>query len=377
MNLNYEKTADDSTRFTVSNSSGLDVSIINSIRRVIINNIPNVGFNNEVSSDINIVDNNTVIHNEYLEHRISMIPICLDPEKIKPMDYLFVIRVKNDTDNDMLITSDNLEIYKKTTDRVFTVYDLELETFKQDYKDGPLSNTEKYKIIKPFKYKKKNHFITLTKLKNENLTGTEREHLTIFASPSINTGKQHSTYNHVSQCSYNYTVDDKKAKIERDALPTTEHKSFDNLDRQKFYIMDEFDRPCSYDFVINSFGFYNNKNTLKKACDILIEKFTNFKENVLSNNIAIENSKDIKNGIEINVPHEDDTLGNPLQKIIINNFLEFAEEPTVKFCSYVKPHPLFDNIVIKMVCTGVAPQEIFSSAADMCIGIIEDIKVSL
>ena len=172
MNLNYEKTADDSTRFTVSNSSGLDVSIINSFRRVIINNIPNVGFNNEVSSDINIVDNNTVIHNEYLEHRISMIPICLDPEKFKSMDYLFVIRVKNETDNDMLITSDNIDIYKKTTDRVFTVYDLELETFKQDYKDGPLSNTEKYKIIKPFKYKKKNHFITLTKLKNENLTGT-------------------------------------------------------------------------------------------------------------------------------------------------------------------------------------------------------------
>ena len=82
MNLNYEKTADDSTRFTVSNSGGLDVSIINALRRVIINNIPNAGFNNEVSSDINIVDNNTVIHNEYLEHRISMIPICLDPEKL-------------------------------------------------------------------------------------------------------------------------------------------------------------------------------------------------------------------------------------------------------------------------------------------------------
>jgi len=77
----------------------IDLSIINSIRRVILSDIPNVGFffdPNNFTDDkhINITINNTPLHNEFLQHRIALIPIHVSVSQLENWNderYTFII----------------------------------------------------------------------------------------------------------------------------------------------------------------------------------------------------------------------------------------------------------------------------------------------
>ena len=80
-----------------NNEYGLDKSIINSIRRTLLSDIPTVAFRTDDDSqkDIIIHTNNTPLHNEFLSHRISMIPLYID-HKTFHKSYLFQLKVKHD-----------------------------------------------------------------------------------------------------------------------------------------------------------------------------------------------------------------------------------------------------------------------------------------
>ena len=78
---------------------GLDKSIVNSIRRTLLTSIDTVGFRTDINnSDIVVVENNTSLHNEYLLHRISLIPLYIDPDTYQK-NYLFYLKVSS---NDVL-----------------------------------------------------------------------------------------------------------------------------------------------------------------------------------------------------------------------------------------------------------------------------------
>ena len=61
----------------------VDVSVINSLRRVILTHIPTLVFRGfpHYSNKINIKKNNTKFNNEYLKHRLSCVPIYVNNEK--------------------------------------------------------------------------------------------------------------------------------------------------------------------------------------------------------------------------------------------------------------------------------------------------------
>ena len=60
---------------------GLDKSILNALRRTIISDIPCVAFRVERNNnDLIIKKNSSSLHNEYIEDRISMIPLSINPE---------------------------------------------------------------------------------------------------------------------------------------------------------------------------------------------------------------------------------------------------------------------------------------------------------
>ena len=103
-------------RFILSGSSdyGLDKSLVNAIRRVLLTEIPTVAFRTDESvkdSDIIMVNNQTSLHNEMLLHRVSMIPLYLQPEDFMK-DYLFECKVKHDSrDPFQFVTMNDLSIY--------------------------------------------------------------------------------------------------------------------------------------------------------------------------------------------------------------------------------------------------------------------------
>jgi len=65
--------------FTLSGDEkyGLDKSITNGIRRTLLTDIQSVAFDPD---NIKIEKNTGSLHNEFLKHRISLIPLYIDPE---------------------------------------------------------------------------------------------------------------------------------------------------------------------------------------------------------------------------------------------------------------------------------------------------------
>ena len=80
ININYIKDGnkgENSIIFDIKGDKeyGLNKSIINSLRRVLLSSIPTIAFKTDMqNTDIKILKNTTPLHNEYLLHRISMIP---------------------------------------------------------------------------------------------------------------------------------------------------------------------------------------------------------------------------------------------------------------------------------------------------------------
>ena len=62
---------------------GLDKTIVNGLRRTLLSSIPGVAFKTEEDNDITIVTNNTSLRNEFMLHRITMIPLYINPDVIE------------------------------------------------------------------------------------------------------------------------------------------------------------------------------------------------------------------------------------------------------------------------------------------------------
>ena len=98
----------------------IDLSILNSVRRIILSEIPNVGIYYEAydgdKNTIQIKTNTGVLHNEFIAHRISLIPIWLTADEIEnfePDQYKFKIHMKCNDTNVLLVKSKDIQVFDK------------------------------------------------------------------------------------------------------------------------------------------------------------------------------------------------------------------------------------------------------------------------
>ena len=70
---------DDSISFTLKNA---DISIANAIRRIMISDVPTVAIDL-----VEIENNSSVLTDEFLAHRLGLIPLKMNPDHIKQMSY--------------------------------------------------------------------------------------------------------------------------------------------------------------------------------------------------------------------------------------------------------------------------------------------------
>jgi DNA-directed RNA polymerase alpha subunit len=96
---------DDELQFTLRN---VDVSIANSLRRVILSDIPiivcKVSPNDK--NKCNIIANTCGLNNEIVKHRLSCIPIHIkDVEDFPYKNYIIEVNVSNNTDTTIYVTT--------------------------------------------------------------------------------------------------------------------------------------------------------------------------------------------------------------------------------------------------------------------------------
>ena len=107
---NLKKTNDTLTL----NINNVDVSFPNALRRIILSDIETVAFNTDeyLNSDLKILTNTTPLHNEFILHRLGLIPINItNVDDFNTNKYKFILNKENTTNDIISVTTEDFEVY--------------------------------------------------------------------------------------------------------------------------------------------------------------------------------------------------------------------------------------------------------------------------
>jgi len=367
------KISNEELHFVLSGNEkyGLDKSMINAIRRTLLNDIPSVAFRtaeNVPKKDITIVTNSGQLHNEMLSQRISLIPLYINPDSYFK-DYLFELKVKHD----------NSEIFKFVTAENFNIYPLKSEIQKQieDLKKeenfeeinsllqnndlenydlkNPIPKKQKDSILRPYEFRNKKHYSLITELKNTNDIELSQE-IHLYGSPSISTCKENSAFQAVSCATYSFLIDESlletivKERIKLENINEEDIESYKKKlilnESEKYYYRDHENEPYRYNFIIKSIHNDSSPELFIRAINILIDKCDNLKISFLKllqdkeTSISVEKINDYV--YHYMVYEENNTIGNLIQSHVVRRCID--ENCILQMCAYKKPHPLEESI---------------------------------
>jgi DNA-directed RNA polymerase subunit L len=301
----------------------IDNCLINSLRRVILSDIPLLVFRSFPENENKIyIEKNTSRHNnEILKQRLGCIPIHIDDIDFPYEDYQIEIDKINDSDQIIYLTTEDIKIFNKKT----TNY---------------LSPNSVKKIFPPNSIT--NDYIIIARLRpalSENLEG---EQIKLIADLSKSTAKNDGMYNVASTCSFGATIDpikadeawnEKKKTIKKENLEF-EKKNWEKLEKKRYT------KPNSFNFILESIGIYDNMNLMKIACDVLIKKLELFSDNLDDEKkIIIKNNNEttVKNEFIIYLLNEDYTIGNIIIYYLYQKY--YLGDKSISFCGFRKEHP--------------------------------------
>ena len=350
-----------------------DVSIANSIRRVVVSEINQYVFRTFPHSEnrADFTMNTTRLHNEILKQRLGCIPIhhlhTIDGFGNEYKNYVVEVDVKNDTDAIRYVTTEDFKVKKikvveKTSRRS---QDEDADDVSYDY----LSEAVVRKIFPPDEIS--GEYIEFARLL-PNLSSSNAssgEALAFTCTLEISNAKFDGMYNVAHTCAYKCSPDVKeidkqwraKEKVMREGLESSlsagsieevvenAKKNWELLDAERIFL------PNSFDFIIETVGVYTNAQLVTKACDIMIKKCeklladiehtttTSTKGSVIE---YAHESTTMKNSFRINLIGEDYTLGKVIEYMIFSNYYNISGG-IVSFCGFKKPHPhALDSFII-------------------------------
>jgi len=372
-------------QFKLVNASN---AMANALRRILLGGLPNVAFDdtyydNKEDSNMLIEKNVSALHNEFISHRISLLPVCgYKTDRLKiVVDYdfeqarflygfkdkesvpEFVLKVKNDDESRKrlmtnIINVDSSMIQIETENEQLLPSS---EFLLPDYITGDYCLLHR---LKPLSTNEEIH---------------EAEELSIGQiRPTIGTARQHARYCPVGTVSYEFekdTMEHQNAYFEKyianlqnqrqkDNLPKYEEDdikifraSFDNLGSERIYKKQPDGDAVSVIFNVESVG---NQEAHQLVYDAL--QFIRMKTLVLMNHFVwndslasyvfsdkkITVSRNATSGnTEIVIHGEDHTLGNLISSYLKKLFIvNKMKGELLSFASYKLPHPLEEKIVI-------------------------------
>ena len=371
------KSEDRTLSFTVSGdeTTGLDVSIVNSLRRILLSEIPTVAFRTDEGTnlDIKMEVNNTSLHNEFILHRISLVPLYIDPSEFN-RNLLFHRSVKHDGQEPFkFITTEDFNIYP-LKDEIDEDTDLSILDINNYDLKKKLSNVEKTNMFRPFKdpFNGNDNFIMITELKNTNTPDTFQE-LSFYGVPSVSVAKEHARWQAVSNATYTYVKDDElfqqiaKDKCDIKGITNDEERekfiqSLELSESERYFYKDINGEPFKYEFTITSAHYHTSKDLFLQANEIMVDKLKLIKDHLIQMIKGGESSILVKqhmntSGLEAEnvydfvITDQDDTLGNVLQSHIVKNFI--TDESLISFSGYKRSHPLEEFITLTI---GINPK---------------------
>jgi len=277
--------------------SGIRTSMLNGIRRSIINDIQNIGFGYEPKNTIIINENTTALHDEYLSHRISLIPVMIphwidNPAKFDISEYVFNLSVeqKKQEEHHGYVTTDNIEVYRQIGTEKIHVENVK-EFFPRDYiYDKP---------------------ILITRFPSRDSVDQK---LNIDFKLIKGTNAANASFSPVSVC----------------------------------VCYEDENNSNKHIFMVESIGIYSPYILVYKGIENLILKCAKIRDEI--DKIGVKYNGNYK-AVEYVVEGESHTFGNMLQEFIYDK--EFSNDllkgKNITHISYHEPHPLENNIIFRIV----------------------------
>ena len=338
---------DQSTKALTIRVSGVDVCLVNALRRIVLSKLPNVGFRFNASfhgpdQSIRIEQNDSPLHNEYMMHRISLIPIHLSMKEIEewdPQRYEFVINKENKL---------------RTPHHEVTTKDIRVID-KAIGKEQELLHERMF----PPCHITKDH-ILLTKLSDEKGSAFRCK-----IRGEVDTASTNASFGMVSLCTFAYVVDEKAAEKARDKIRESSSgedkeeiekrlRQFETLEVYRKYTVNKYKEPCLFDFKIHSECAISATEILSKGIELLMRCISELIEHEPE---AHQISEKLFAIIMTDVTH---TEGSVLQAILFNHLVrgdnppfESAQVPKqlrdygLTYIGYTNPHPLENKVVVK------------------------------
>jgi DNA-directed RNA polymerase subunit L len=334
MNPHIEKIVEDNGVLTFT-LNGVNVSLANAIRRTILSDIKTVVFRTSPYEEnkSNILVNTTRFNNEIIKQRLSCIPIHINDLETPLENYIMEVNVENTTDTIMYVTTEDFKIKNKTTDQYLSEKDV--------HNIFPPNELTGYYI----------DFVRLRPKISDEILG-EKIHLTCEF--SVDSAKTDGSFNVISTCSYQYTVDndqmeselDKKKQQWKDKGLGKDEIMFES-ENWKLLEGKRIVKKDSFDFVIQTIGVFENRELVKKACTILISKLEKLDTIIDTDDIEINPSDNtMKNSFDIILKNEDYTIGKVLEFILYAKFFENLK--TLSYCGFKKMHPHDTDSIIRV-----------------------------
>jgi DNA-directed RNA polymerase subunit L len=351
MNLNFVVTNTEDPyllKFTLENTSA---SFANSIRRTIISDVDTAGFDTEdySTSSVRIIENTSALHNEFLLHRIGMIPINItDTSSFDTSKYKFTINVENTTNIIMDVTTADFEV-------------VNTETGKRE---------ETLDFFPPNRITGEN--ILIVKLKPN--PGGKGEKIHLEGNAFIGNGAMNARFSPTSAVMYVNQIDPTKVETAMtkyiseaqesagDEPVDTEQlkRRFMIAESERHFMTDENDEPNVFDFTIESVEVMPSTKILDLACAKLVEKLGMVKTEIVKaingeeSAIQIADALTVMEARDITFPEETHTLGYLLQDAL----LRIVPKTDLLFVGYQNPHPLEKKIVVRVSLTNNTPDSL-------------------
>jgi len=336
---NFDKSEPDTLKFDLSNCSS---SFVNAIRRSIITDVETISFNTEdyENSDLKIIENTTSLHNEFILHRMGLIPIYSDNvATYNPDTYKFTLKKENKTQNIIDVTTNDIQVLNLETN--------ELEDSEKFFPKNEITGDH----------------ILIVKLKpNPNGEG-QKIHMEGKSSKGV--GSTHIRFSPVSNVLFINKQDPEKVNSEfsnyiqvlqqqngvtfNEAETKKLAKRFQIEKAERLFYTDENNDPNVFEFVIETCGVLKPHRILIESLSAVESRLKNFIteiENSLSgkpSNIKIKDSESVMKAFDIIIQNENHTLGNLVQSYINKDY----KDQNI-FVGYMNPHPLKKEIFFRI-----------------------------
>lgn len=317
------------------NIKNINSSCINSLRRIILSEIPSVVFETTPyeKNQAEIEINTSRFNNEIIKQRLSCIPIHINDTSFPVDDYIMILDKKNTTDSIIFITTEDFQIKNIKTEK-FLSKDKVREIFPPNEITGD--------------------YILFLRLRPNINNKQDGEHIKMKCKFIINIAKNNYSYNLASTCAYNSIVDidevqiawmqKEKLLIEKNTSKSDiefQKKDFMNLNAKKYIVKN------SFKFTLESVGIYTNFRLIELACLIINKKLSNLINKLQSNDNLINRvNNTMENCYEIVLENEDYTIGKIIEYVLYEKY--FENDKVLTYCGFIKKHPHDTDSIIRI-----------------------------